>query len=326
MAKRDYYEILGVSRSATEAEIKRAYRRLAKQHHPDRNKGNPQAEAKFKEVQEAYDAISDSEKRAQYDQFGHAGPSSFHPGGGVHPGGGASWAWTTTGDQPFDIGDIMDMFDLGAVGGRGRPSGAAFEQVFSRRRGGRGKAAEAAPADVEQEVSLTFEQAIRGTTLELQLQDGRGRRTERISVRVPPGVHDGQRIRVRGKGQPDSSGRAAGDLYVVCRVQPHAYFMRHENDIYLNVPITIGEAAMGAKIDLPTIDGLRTVTIPAGTASGTKLRLAGLGVPNPKDGSRGDQYAVIKIVPPKRLTEEQRRLLEELAQTSLGSPRDGLWS
>jgi len=332
MAKRDYYDVLGVPRSATDAEIKRAYRRLAKQYHPDRNKGSPDAEAKFKEVQEAYDVLSETDKRAQYDRFGHVGAGGFPPGGGFHPGGfqpgdGSTWTWSTTGDQPFDFGDIMDMFDLGGRGGsKGGRAGSVFEQVFGRKARGAARASGAAPppSDIQQEILLTFEQAIHGTTLELQLED-RDRRSERISVRVPPGVHDGQRIRVRGKGQPGGGGRSASDLYVVCRIQPHAYFLRYDQDIYLNVPITITEATLGAKIDLPTIDGARTVTIPPGTASGTKLRLAGLGVPDPKGGGRGDQYVVIKIIPPRRLTEEQRRLVDKLAQSDVGSPRDGLW-
>jgi DnaJ-class molecular chaperone len=332
MAKRDYYEVLGVPRTATEAEIKRAYRRLAKQHHPDRNKGSPDAEAKFKEVQEAYDVLSEADKRAKYDQFGHVGPSGFPAGGGFRPGGfqpgdGSTWTWSTTGEQQFDFGDIMDMFDLGGRGpSKGGKAGSVFEQVFGRRARGPGRASETGPppGDIEHEIPLTFEQAIHGTTLDLQLE-GRSRHAERISVRVPPGVNDGQRVRVRGKGQPDAGGRPASDLYVVCRVHPHAYFLRYDQDIYLNVPITITEATLGAKIDLPTIDGTRTVTIPPGTASGAKLRLAGLGVPDPKGGGRGDHYVVIKIVPPKRLTDEQRRLVEGLAESDLGSPREGLW-
>ncbi|HVP11769.1 MAG TPA: J domain-containing protein [Phycisphaerae bacterium] len=328
MAKRDYYDVLGISKSATEAEIKRAYRRLAKEYHPDRNKGNPDAEAKFKEVQEAYDTLSDKEKRAQYDQFGHAGPG----GGFRQTNDGTTWTWSGPANSApggFDVGDVMDMFDFGATGrGRGRGGASVFEEFFGGRGRGRGRGAPVAPAaDIEHEVPLSFEQAIRGTTLDLQLEtSGKDRRTERISVHIPRGVHDGQRIRVRGKGQPDSAGRTIGDLYVVCRVQPHPYFVRHENDIYLNVPITVAEAALGAKIDLPTIDGVRTVTIPPGTASGTKLRLAGLGVPDPKGDGRGDQYAVIKIVPPKRLTDEQRKLLEKLGATDSSSPRAGLWS
>jgi curved DNA-binding protein len=323
---RDYYEILGLSRNAADAEIKRAYRRLVKQYHPDRNKGNKDAEAKFKEVQEAYDCLSDAEKRAQYDRFGQAGPAShFDPRAG-------NWTYTTGpgGGQTIDIGDLQDLFDFGSARGGGSPGGVGsiFEQLF-RQRGGAGPSrtpvAEPEPTrDIDHTVTLTFDQAIHGTTLELQLDTGRGR-PQHISVHIPPGVRDGQRIRVRGKGQPGRGRQPAGDLYVTCHVTPHAYFERRGDDIYLDVPITVGEAALGAKIDLPTIDGVRTVTIPPGTASGAKLRLAGLGVPSASGGKRGDHYAVIKIVSPAKLTAEQRELFEKLSRTNLGSPRDGLW-
>ena len=322
---RDYYEILGIPRNAADADIKRAYRRLVKQHHPDRNKGNKDSEAKFKEVQEAYDCLSDAEKRARYDQFGHAGADSrFNPGGGT---------WTRTagpGGATVDFGDLEDLFDFSFVGrpgsgGAGGAGGSIFEQFVRGRGAGRAPAAEAESAhDVEHGVTLTFEQAIRGTTLEVQLDTGRGR-PQRISVHIPPGVRDGQRIRVRGKGQPGRGRRAAGDLYVACSVQPHPYFERRGDDIYLVVPITISEAALGAKVDLPTIDGVRTVTIPPGTPSGAKLRLAGLGVASAAGGGRGDHYAVIKVVPPTKLSAEQRELIERLARTDVGSPRDGLW-
>ena len=319
MAQRDYYDVLGVSKDATETDIKRAYRRLAKQHHPDRNKGNPDAETKFKEVQEAYDALSDKDNRAKYDAFGHAGP-----GGGFDPRG---RSWTGGGGRPADMGNLEDLFEFNftPTGGPGG-AGSVFEQ-FLRGRGVRMNDEPAEPTsvqDVEQTVTLTFEHAVRGTTLELQLDLGRGRR-QQISVRIPPGVRDGQRIRLRGKGRPATGRRPAGDLYVVCAVQPHGYFERRGDDLYLVVPVTITEAALGAKVDLPTIDGVRTVTIPPGAPSGAKLRLTGLGVPSAKDGRRGDQFAVIKIVPPARLTAEQRALLEKLSDTNVGSPREDLW-
>jgi DnaJ-class molecular chaperone len=320
MAKQDYYDVLGVSRNATDAEIKRAYRKLAKQHHPDQNKGNPASEAKFKEVQEAYSVLSDKNKRAQYDQFGHVGTTA-----GPQPGSG-TWRWSTSGGQSFDFGDIADMFDFG--GGSGGPGGGSpFEQFFRGRSAGpRRPQPTPPPADIEQPVSLRFEQAIRGTNLELELRSSPSEPGQRISVRIPPGVREGQHIRVRGKGQPGHAGAPPGDLYVVCSIQPHAYFERRGDDIYLDVPITVTEAALGTKVDLPTIDGTRTVTIPPGTAGGAKLRLAGLGVPSTKGGKRGDQYVVIKIVPPRTLTDEQRRLFKELAASENGSPRDGLWS
>ncbi len=320
MSERDYYEVLGVSRGAGETEIKRAYRRLAKQHHPDQNKGRQDAEAKFKEIQEAYAVLSDADKRSRYDQFGPAGvdPRFGREGG--------AWSRSGSGGPSIDLGDLGDIFDFsfssGPGGGRGRSSG--FEQFFRGEGAGPRAAETVARRDIEHKVTLTFEQAIRGTTLDLQLDTGRGRR-QRISVSIPPGVGDGQRIRVRGKGQPGTRRRPAGDLYVACSVQPHAYFERRGNDIYVDVPITISEAGLGAKLDLPTIDGVRTVTVPPGTASRAKLRLAGLGVPSPKDGKRGDHYAVIKIVPPTDPTDEQRGLLEALAGTEVDSPRDGLW-
>lgn len=321
MADRDYYEVLGISRDATGDEIKRAYRRLAKQHHPDRNEGDAGAERKFKEVQGAYAVLSDVDKRAGYDRLGQ---------GGMHAAaaGGPQVTWTT-GGEPIDIEDLSDLFDFSHLGGQaasgGGPSG--FEQFF--RRGGRGAATRQPPPagqDVEQDITLTFEQAVRGITLQLQVTAGATGARQTIEVAIPPGVRDGQRIRLRGKGQAGPRGGPPGNLYIVCSIKPHAFFERRDFDIYLEVPVTLDEAALGAKIDLPTLDGVRTVTIPPGTASGTKLRLTGLGIKKGKDGGRGDQYAVVKIVPPGKLTAEQKSLLERFAATKRGSPRDGLWT
>lgn len=332
MANRDYYEVLGVPKGSSEADIKKAYRRLAKQFHPDHNKGDQQSEARFKEVQEAYAVLSDKEKRARYDQFGHAGVDPrFQPGGATH--------WSTRDGEVFDFDSIADMFDFS--GGRRGGGVSSVLEEFLRKAGGRdgvhvdmaghdggrsGFTAEAphSSRDLEHPVTLSFEQALHGTTLNLQLQQGRS--SETIAVRIPPGVRNGQRIRVRGKGQPGGGRKPAGDLYVVCHVQPHRYWERCDDHLYLMAPVTIAEAALGARIDVPTPDGVRTVTLPPGTASGAKLRLAGLGMPNPRGSGRGDFFVVIKIVPPNTLTDEQRRLLEQLARTQIGSPRDGLWS
>ncbi len=322
MKQRDYYDILGVSKTATEAEIKKAYRRLAKRYHPDQNQGDPSAEAKFKEIQEAYGVLSDKEKRGKYDQFGHAG---VHMGG--QPGRG-DWRWSTAGGQSFNIDDLDDMFGFGGSGGPRSAAGASiFEQFFNKRGAGPRAAAPPRPParDAEQSVSLTFEQAIRGITVDIPLQSGTAERPRRISVRIPAGVHEGQRIRLRGQGEASGGGHPNGDLYVVCSIKPHPYFERRGNDIYLDVPVSITEAALGAKVDLPTLDGDRTMTIPPGTSSGSKLRLVGLGVPGLNKNPRGDQFAVIKIVPPAPLTDEQRRLLGELQATGIGSPREGLW-
>jgi len=324
MATRDLYEVLGVSRTASADEIKRAYRKLAKQHHPDRNKGDKAAEQKFKEVQQAYAVLSDDEKRRRYDQIGSA---DFHEG----PGGpGQAWNWSSGDGTTVNAEDLADLFDFGFLRGERAQRGqhaSLFEELFRGKRGrGRTTVAEppAAGGDVEHHLELTFEQALRGASLELQLDTG-GKTRQTLTVRIPPGVRDGQRIRLRGKGQPGRRGRPPGDLFLVCSVAPHKYFNRDGDDIYLTAPITLTEAALGAKIDLPTLDGTRTVTIPPGTASGTKLRLAGLGLPRAGTTDRGDQYVVIKIVPPARLTDNQRRLLKELADATPDNPRKDLW-
>lgn len=317
MSDRDYYDVLGVSRSATADEIKRAYRTLAKKHHPDQNKDDASAEARFKEVQEAYSVLSDAKKRARYDHFGRAGVASG-AGGGPHV------SWTTGGGQPIDIGDLSDLFDFSFAGGSGggeRQGGSSiFDQIFQGSRPGRRGRAKPRPVpgdDIEHHVTLAFEQAFRGVSVDVERW--------KISVRVPPGVRDGQRIRIKGKGGVGRHGGPPGDLFIVCRVTPHRYFQRREDDIYLDVPIALDEAALGAKIDLPTIDGVRTVTVPKGTASGAKLRLAGLGMPK-SSGARGDQIAVIKIVPPGNLTKEQAALMKQFAETGRASPRDGVWT
>lgn len=318
MAKRDYYEVLGVSRGASEDEIKRAYRKLAKQYHPDRNPGNPKAEAKFKEVQEAYEVLSDKSRRSQYDQFGFAGRGAGPAGGGWQPGPGGqrvyTWSQTPGGaDIPIeDIEDLFGAFNIG--GGREGAAGGIFDQIFGRRGPGkRARASRIRPEnevqDLEHHLQLTFEQAIRGAVLEIDV-DRESSSREHLKVRIPPGVNEGQRIRLRGKGRRAADGTAAGDLYIVCHVQPHAYFARQGNDLFLDVPLTIAEATLGAKVEIPTLDGPTRLTIPPGTPSGAKLRLRGKGVTDPKTQQRGDQYAVVRIVPPKRLTNEQRELIE----------------
>jgi len=301
MAEVDFYQVLGLSRSAGADQIKRAYRRLAKRYHPDRNKGNPAATEKFKQVRQAYEVLSDPQKRATYDRFG---TTEVGGGAGPWPGGARTYRWS--GDPgKFDFGGLADMF--GQAAGRPEGMGDIFEQLFGQRGHGPRRTArprtEPAAADIQHEMSLSFEQAINGTTLQLTLQ--RGGRREKIEVRIPAGVTDGQRIRLRGKGQP-------------------GYFRREGSDVYLDLPISVTEASLGAKVTIPTIDGPTTLTVPAGTAGGTKLRLRGKGVGDARTGKRGDQYAVIRIVPPKRLDEQQRRLMEELSQALPDDPRQGI--
>jgi DnaJ-class molecular chaperone len=314
MAKKDYYELLGVSRSAGEPEIKRAYRRQAKKYHPDRNPDDPAAEARFKEVQEAYHVLSDKNKRAAYDRYGHAGVDPQAAGADDFAGPG----WPGAGNfREFKFGgnvdDLRDIFDnLG---------GGPFDDLFGRfarktRPSGR-TAHRHAPVrgqDLEHKINMSFEQAIEGATFEIDLRVATetGTKTQTISAKTPPGVGHGQRIRLRGKGQPGLNGGPPGDLYLVCNVRPHRYFKRDGDDIYIEVPISIAEAALGAKIEVPSLKGRTTVTIPPGTASGAKLRLKGRGVHNPRKRTSGNQYVVIKIVPPKNLEPHQQQVLREL--------------
>jgi len=321
MPPRDYYDILGVSRTAADDEIKRAYRNLVRKYHPDVCK-EKDAEKKFKEIQEAYDVLSDKNKRAAYDQFGHAGvgmgagaaggPSgqwAYGPGGAkVHTWSSSDWP----GGVDVDIGDIFgDLFGKSPFGSRFRTK--------SRPAPVRGR-------DVEHEITLAFEQAVWGTKVRIQLQrpDPNGRmQTETIEVKIPPGVGEGSRVRVRGKGDPGRGGGQPGDLYIVVHVRPHQYFTREGNDIYVDVPITISEAVRGAKITIPTIDGPTVVVVPPGTSSGKKLRLRGKGAPDPKTGQRGDLYGVVKVVVPEKVPAGIDDALGKLHQAS-GDPRKDL--
>lgn len=321
MAAKDYYDILGVSRRAGDDEIKQAYRQLVRKYHPDVNKGKD-TEAKFKELQEAYEVLSDRKKRAAYDQFGHAGVgmgagaapngygrAAYGPGGAkVHTWSGADYP----GAEGIDFGDIFgELFRKSSFGGR--------TGTQARRRPARGR-------DIEHEVTLTFEQAVWGTTMRLQLQQPTAEgtmQTGTIDIKVPPGVAEGTRIRVRGKGEPGPGGRQSGDLYIVTHVKEHPHFKRDGKDIYLDVPITAAEAIRGAKITIPTIDGPTIVAIPAGTSSGQKLRLRGKGAPDAKTKQRGDQYAVIKLIVPKEAPDGIDEALDKLQQ-ACGDPREGM--
>lgn len=319
MGQRDYYDVLGVARSATGDEIKRAYRKLAKRYHPDRNKDDKSAETKFKEVQEAYEVLSDDKKRTMYDQFGHAGSGYQSP-----PGGRATQTWPPTGG--VDINDIFEEL-MGGPARRGRSS-SPFQSVFSGFGGGGATSQRQVQPrrgnDVEQAVHLSFEQAIHGTTVELSItrDDGSRRKDrERLHVQIPAGVREAQRIRLQGKGESGHAGGRPGDLYIICKIKAHSYFRREDDDIFLNLPISIAEATLGATVDVPTIDGLTSVKIPAGTASGTKLRLKGKGTLRAKGQGRGDQFVVIKVVPPKKLSDEQKASLKSWSESVQEDPR-----
>jgi DnaJ-class molecular chaperone len=316
---RDYYEVLGISKTASADEIKKAHRKLVRKYHPDVNKNNPASTEKFKEAQEAYDVLSDTQKRQNYDQFGHAGVNAgAAPSGaaGVDPfesfrrsqqgRGGARNTWQANPNV------TVEDFDNG-----GGNFSDIFEQLFGSRGGAaaggaRGQRARPQPApergeDVEHPVRLTFEEAARGKTLPLQInRDGK---IETIEIKIPAGVKDGSRIRIKGRGQ--QAGGAPGDLFIITAVEPHPYFKREGLDIYLEVPISVYEALLGTKVQVPTLDGKVTLTIPPGSSSGSKLRVKGQGIE--RGTEKGDQYVTLKIVVPKGLDDEDKAVVEKLA-------------
>ncbi len=294
---RDYYEVLGVSKTASEDDIRKAHRKLARQYHPDRNPGDKQAENQFKEVQEAYDVLSDATKRSQYDRFGKAGPGSQQSGPG-----GAQFHWGGgPGGAEMDPQDAAEIFRSFFGGGASPFDGGASA---GRKRGRRSEA----PGEAQAEVQVPFTVAAVGGPLNLSV-DGK-----EISVKVPAGIEDGKSLRLQGQAP------GGGDLLLKLRIQPHAYFRREGKNIVLETPLSISEAIVGGKIDVPTLDGLRlSVKIPPGTSSGARLRLRGKGI------SGGDQFIEIKIVAPAPTDDESKRLIEEFAKLNPQNPRAGLW-
>ena len=363
--KRDYYEVLGVSKGASEAEIKSAFRKKAKEFHPDLNKDDPSAADKFKEAQEAYSVLSDENKRKMYDQYGHAGVGSGASGGyGGFGGFDAS---------EFDFGDIFDSF-FGGASGFGGFSNFGGNSSSSRSRATRG-------SDVLMRMNLTFEEAIFGTekkfnidvvenceechghggfdeekcdtchgtgTVTSQRQtilgsflskgpcpdcgglgktykrkcsecNGKGKvkKNKRLTINIPAGVATGDRQRVSGKGNPGTNGGENGDLYLEYVVDEHEYYVRDNDDIYLEVPLTITEAILGCKKSIPTIHGNVKLTVPAGTDSGDKQKIRGKGIDNEYRKRKGDMYVIFKVYTPKKLSREQKNLIEKLENTNL---------
>lgn len=334
MAKRDYYDILGVSKSADAGEIKKAHRKLARQFHPDVNKNDPQAAERFQEVQEAYDVLSDPEKRKRYDQLGHmgvgaGGAGGFDPfeafrqaqqrGAGRRAAGGAGGGGGY-GPGGFRVEDVdpEDLEDL-----KNGQFGDIFEQLFgssgpfgrrgARPRPGPGDYAQsrgARPGDlnVEYPITIDFTDAAFGTTVPIKLN--RGGSVESIDVKVPAGVKDGQRVRIKGRGS--RQGSAVGDLVLIVTVREHPYFKRDGLDVVLELPISLYEAVLGTRVDVPTLEGRVTLTIPPGSSGGQKLRIKGQGIT--RGAERGDQYVVLKVIVPKDLDEEDRQMIETLAR------------
>ena len=301
VAFRDYYEALGVSRDADDDEIRRAYRKLARQYHPDVNK-EPNAEDRFKEVSEAYEVLSDKEKRARYDRFGEnwragqdvSGASGFEGFGG----GGFEDVRVEFGDG----GDFSDFFE-GLFGARaGRRSGG-FDG-FSARGG-----------DHEATLELSLEEAAAGGRRRISLGDGRD-----YEVNIPAGVRDGQRIRLAGEGAPGAGGGPSGDLFLRVRLKPHPRFRVQGSDLHVDLPVAPWEAALGATAEVPTLTGTSRVKVPPGSSCGRKLRLRGEGMPSQR-GGRGDLYASVQIKVPKRPSNEERELFERLAEVSNFDPR-----
>ena len=300
---RDYYETLGLGKTASADEIRTAHRRLVRKFHPDVNKNDPAASTKFQEVQEAYDTLSDAEKRKQYDEFGQAGPIPNNPYAGAASGRGGGGHVEEIDPADFAGGQFSDIFDslFNQRGpfNRGRRPGRAGGAPEDFDSGGQ-------PAGVEYPVKLTFEQAALGTTLPLTLQ--RGNRTETIEVKIPSGVKTGSRVRLKGRGSVGPGG--AGDLFVIVQVQDHAFFRRDALDVLLDVPISVYEALLGTTVNVPTLSGRVTITIPPGTGSGAKLRIKGAGIA--RAAEKGDQYCVVKVAVPKSLDETAIAEIEDV--------------
>ena len=306
MAEKDYYDILGVKKSAAADDIKKAYRGLAKKFHPDKNKGNKDAESKFKEISEAYAVLSDTEKREQYDRLGR---EAFRSGGG---GGGNPFAG---GANPFGGFDFSQFTGGGrARGGRRSTGGGGFTDVFSDLFGGGARFEQESErgADLEAELTIDFRDAILGTTMDLVI-NGKG-----VKVKIPEGVMDGQKIRLRGKGAPGQSGGSPGDLNVLIHVRPHSLFERRGDDIYIDLPIKVGEAIRGGEVEVPTIHGPVRARIPAGTQGGQTFRLRGKGVKK-KAGVFGDHYYRLQIAVPKSAPEDAVQAIDDAYDEN---PRD----
>lgn len=394
MAKQDYYETLGIAKGASDEDIRKAYRRLARKYHPDLNPGDKASEDKFKTVQEAYDILSDTKKRQMYDQFGFYSDQGMPGAGGAPPGGGAHGPNMDFGG--FDFSDFVGGANAGGRGG-GRQetySGGAggFRDLFGQFFGGGGRAAQEEArvpqkgSDLEYALNIGFWDSIKGTQVKLNIQrqdtcgacggsgsasgasvvcpecngsgnvsqmagamrfnltcprcggrgrlqnkcsvcfgDGRVSRTETVEVRIPPGAQTGSRLRVESKGNAGSMGGPSGDLFITVRVDPHPFFERDGDNITIKVPVAVHEAGLGAKIEVPTIDGKALLKIPQGTQTGQKFRMNGKGVFNSRKNSRGDQIVEVAIQAPHVDNERTREILRELAQVETEDPRKLLW-
>jgi curved DNA-binding protein len=322
---KDYYATLGVKKSATADEIKQAYRKLARKHHPDVNPNNKAAEAKFKEINEAYEVLSDPDKRRKYDQFGQywnraEGAAGWPGAGGVDMGG---FDFSQYGSFDDFINELLGRFGGGAPSG-GAPSGGGRTYTYRTSPGSNGfggyndfsgyKEPSTAGQDLESTITLSLSEAFNGAQKRLNLG------SEVITVRIPAGAKPGSRIRIKEKGQPNPYSRRRGDLYLVVDIKSHSFFQFEGDNLVCELPIAPDEAVLGASIEVPTPDGSVTMNIPAGIRSGQTLRLRGKGWRTPS-GGRGDQLVRVVIVPPPELSSAERELYEKLRATRSFDPR-----
>jgi len=369
----DYYKILGVKKDASEADIKKAYRRLARKHHPDFNAGDKNAETKFKEVSEAYEVLKDPEKRKMYDAYGT-----------VHPGAAAGGAG---GGFNFDFGNVnFQGFDFSGAGGR-KDFSDIFSDIFTQTKAGGKSGAPRRGQDIQHTVSLTFFEAVKGLTMNFKVDrskpcsscngfqrvktgkrvscgacggtgktkirqgsmmfesvcrvcDGKGHSetepcgachgrgvepvSEKIKVNIPAGVQNGTRVRVPGKGEAGVLGGPDGDLYIITNVEDHEFFERRGDNLYCSIPITFVEASLGAKVEVPTIDGSATIKIPPGTQTGQKFRIRGKGVASLRGGQTGDQFVEVKVHVPRIRDERSKEILREFESLNSENPRENL--
>lgn len=311
----DYYATLGVARGASAEEIKKAYRKLARENHPDLHPDDPKAKAKFQQVQGAFDVLNDPKKREMYDRYGSAYESA---GAGGHAG---ARPWPTGGGGGGGDGYEVNLEDLFGGGGGGGFADL-FKQFGNRGRGGAGGGRRPVPeagADLEHDLSIPFASAVLGGEAQIAVARADGRQ-ETIRVKIPAGIEDGKRIRLRGQGEPGANGGPHGDVLIRVTIAPHPNFRRVGKRLEVNVPITLAEALGGAKIDVPTPHGTITLTVPPGTSSGRKLRVKGQGVKSVA-GEPGDLMAELQIVMPKNLTDDDRRQMVEIAERYADNPR-----
>ena len=312
----DYYKILEVRRDASQAAIQKAYRELARKYHPDMNPDDKTAKTKFQQIQKAFDVLNDPEKREMYDRYG----SSFETTGAGGPRAGTTWGP----GGGFTVEDIDFSQFFGERFGA-EPAGG-FGDIFGqfRRAAGRGSSKTASTSrrrgnDVLHELQIPFNTSINGGEAQITVQRQSGK-TEQITVKIPAGIEDGKKIRIRGQGEPGPRRGTPGDILILIRVAPHPFFQRRGNHLHVKVPVTLAEAALGAKVDLPTPSGTVSLSVPAGTSSGTKLRVKGHGAVS-RNGPSGDLLAEIQIVLPEKLSDADRQMIREIDRRYPLDPR-----